>query len=174
MKTLDECNCSCHQTGAVHIVACCTGVSKYGIPAIKPYASGGYVKGVPSGDGVPTMLLKGEFEIDAEVVKRYGPDLLAVINGQVDVHAYRPAIHEDCVIGTCSMNNCLYPSCAKEPKPHGIVDDVVVDVKPTDAKILEEFNAAFEREFGKLVRHDLTPEEIADREKYYAYIGSMG
>ena len=28
-----------------------------------------------------------------------------------DIHAYRDAIDPNCVIGACSMNNCLYPSC---------------------------------------------------------------
>lgn len=139
MRSLDECTCSCHQTGAVHIVACCTGVSKYGIPAIKPYASGGIV----------------------------------------DVHAYRKAIHDDCIIGTCSMNNCLYPSCAKEPKPYGIVDDVITD-KPdpfalkTGEQILADINAAFEAEFGALVKPRAhTPEERMDIERYYEFIGQQ-
>lgn len=26
LPSLDECGCLCHRTGAVHIVACCTGV----------------------------------------------------------------------------------------------------------------------------------------------------
>lgn len=28
LRSLDECGCSCHRIGAVHIVACCTGVSR--------------------------------------------------------------------------------------------------------------------------------------------------
>lgn len=28
-----------------------------------------------------------------------------------DPHAYRPAISDRCLIGVCSMNNCLYPDC---------------------------------------------------------------
>lgn len=31
-----------------------------------------------------------------------------------DVHAYRPAIDRRCRVGTCSINNCLYPSCLRE------------------------------------------------------------
>lgn len=30
----------------------------------------------------------------------------------VDVHEYRKAISDDCVVGVCSLNNCLYPHCA--------------------------------------------------------------
>lgn len=30
-----------------------------------------------------------------------------------DIHAYRPAIADDCLIGVCSMNNCLFPACTK-------------------------------------------------------------
>jgi hypothetical protein len=31
-----------------------------------------------------------------------------------DVHAYRDAIDPNCRIGTCSMNNCLYPDCLRK------------------------------------------------------------
>jgi hypothetical protein len=34
LPSLDECTCSCHRTGAVHFVACCTGVSKFGATII--------------------------------------------------------------------------------------------------------------------------------------------
>lgn len=67
LPTLDECTCSCHRTGAVHIVACCTGVSKLA----SPYAT-----------------------------------------EQLDVHKYRAPIATDCIVGCCSMNNCLYPDCS--------------------------------------------------------------
>ena len=36
-----------------------------------------------------------------------------------DVHEYRPAIDENCKIGTCSLNNCLYPDCCSPKIPAG-------------------------------------------------------
>lgn len=35
----------------------------------------------------------------------------------IDVHEYRKAIADDCVIGVCTVNNCMYPNCA----PSGMV-----------------------------------------------------
>lgn len=35
-----------------------------------------------------------------------------------DVHAYREAIADDCVIGVCSINNCHYPYCRKIEVEH--------------------------------------------------------
>lgn len=35
-----------------------------------------------------------------------------VVDVQGDVHAYREAISPDCIVGVCSLNNCLYPHCA--------------------------------------------------------------
>jgi len=32
----------------------------------------------------------------------------------LDVHAYRDAIDQNCIVGTCSINNCLYPDCVLE------------------------------------------------------------
>lgn len=29
-----------------------------------------------------------------------------------DVHKYRLPIASDCIVGCCSMNNCLYPDCS--------------------------------------------------------------
>lgn len=29
-----------------------------------------------------------------------------------DVHAYRTPIADDCKVGACSINNCLYPDCS--------------------------------------------------------------
>lgn len=56
----------------------------------------------------------------------------------LDVHAYRKPIVDDCVCGSCSMNNCRYPDCSISTLigMGRIVDDVVVKVpdhmfKPT-------------------------------------------
>lgn len=32
--SLDECRCPCHTTGAIHIMPCCTGISKYAVTEI--------------------------------------------------------------------------------------------------------------------------------------------
>lgn len=43
----------------------------------------------------------------------------------VDVHAYRKAIADDCVVGVCSMNNCLYPDCS--PKDRKLAVPMIFD-----------------------------------------------
>ena len=35
----------------------------------------------------------------------------------VDIHAYRAALDPMCIIGHCSLNNCLYPYCIAKPTP---------------------------------------------------------
>jgi hypothetical protein len=42
-----------------------------------------------------------------------------------DVHAYRKAIADDCVVGVCSMNNCLYPDCS--PKDRKLAVPMIFD-----------------------------------------------
>lgn len=32
----------------------------------------------------------------------------------IDIHAHRKALVDDCKIGTCSVNNCLFPSCTEQ------------------------------------------------------------
>lgn len=55
-----------------------------------------------------------------------------------DVHAYRDAIADDCVIGTCSMNNCLYPDCSVSGLiACGKIVDDVVQTTPSMFKVCE-------------------------------------
>lgn len=101
MISRDECTCSCHRTGAIHMVACCTGV--FNDPQ-KNADMEAYYAGVGWSDKVKDGL----------------------------VHEYRKAIADDCIVGICSVNNCLYPSCSASGKKAlhtRLVDDAINETR---------------------------------------------
>lgn len=53
----------------------------------------------------------------------------------VDVHAYRKAIADDCVVGYCSINNCLYPTCSRAYiEARSKANDSVLELRPKPAE----------------------------------------